>query len=382
MLPLLTEGGGAEKYFIDLARNLSGKGIDIDIITMDENFFWKFGKLLHIFSRGDFFKKIDAGREKEEEVSSNLGKAKWIKTNFKNLRRNLNKYEIIYSKNELTDLILLKTIGYKKLPPVIIGVHTPLFFPQAASFITKLHNLLYLGPFYKWLISGAKFLHVSNKFTENLANKTYNIKSNLIYYPFSVEETRNTAKNQKFPLIFSKNKKNIFFSGRLSEQKGIGALLRIIEKIGENRLLADKICLNIFGVGGEEENDKIKKMCEKHDFVKYFGHVPNKYIPDILSHQEVMITSSKWETLPFNVLEAQAMGIPVISFDIPGPADIIENYVTGVLVDSEEAFIDFLAKIINEELSFKKELIIQNLSNKFDPETIHSKLLIMFKAAQ
>jgi len=129
MLPLLTQGGGAEKYFIDLARNLRERGFETDVVTMDERFFARFAKLLYLLAYRKWFRHIDiSGRESEEAVKKQLGGARWIKASRKNLGRILNDYDIIYSKNELVDLGLLKFIGYKKLPPVIVGVHTPLFF--------------------------------------------------------------------------------------------------------------------------------------------------------------------------------------------------------------------------------------------------------------
>ena len=129
MLPLLTQGGGAEKYFIDLARNFREREIEADVVTMDEKFFARFAKLLYLFAYRRWFRHIDiSGRESEEAVKQQLGKARWVKISFKNLRKILGEYDIVYAKNELVDLALLKFIGYKKLPPVIVGVHTPLFF--------------------------------------------------------------------------------------------------------------------------------------------------------------------------------------------------------------------------------------------------------------
>ena len=106
MLPLLTLGSGAEKYFIDLARGLCERGIISDVITLDEKFYKKFARALHIFFSFNFFKPIDiSGQEKEESIERNLGQAKWLKTSFGNLKKNLNNYDAIYSKNELADFL-------------------------------------------------------------------------------------------------------------------------------------------------------------------------------------------------------------------------------------------------------------------------------------
>jgi len=379
MLPLLTQGGGAEKYFIDLARNLRERGFETDVVTMDEKFFARFAKLLYLFAYRRWFRHIDiSGRESEEAVKQQLGKARWVKISFKNLRKILGEYDIVYAKNELVDLALLKFIGYKKLPPVIVGVHTPIFFPDAKSFITKLHNFLYLSFIYKWLLHGVKCVHVSNNFTKNLVDKKFKIKCRLIYYPFSVDKIGKIAESNKSGIDFDASKKNIIFVGRLSEQKGFPALLDLIQRLGKDDSLKKRIGLNIFGSGGSSENSIIKNLTKKFDFVRYFGHIENKFIPGILARHDLMVAPSEWETLPYSILEAQALGLPVIAFDIPGPADIIENERAGFLVKNEDDFFEKIENLIEEKISFDKDYIIQNIRKKFDPEKIYGELIEMF----
>jgi len=380
MLPLLTQGGGAEKYFINLAKNFSKKDIETDVITMDEAFFEKFLKLLFLFVYRKWFRQIDiSGRESEEVIKEQLGKARWIKAKFKNLGKILRSYDIIYSKNELVDLFLLKIIGYRNLPPVIVGVHTPLYFPKTKAFITKLHNFLYSGFVYKWLIRGAKCIHVSNKFTQKLVQNNFRVPCRLIYYPFSADEIINASQGFVSDIVFNSDKFNIAFAGRLSEQKGVGHLAAIVEKLAEAGDAPHKIRINIFGSGDPHSENIVRNLEKRFSFFKYHGHVENKYIPSLLSQQNLFISTSQWETLPYSILEAQAIGLPVIAFDIPGPADIIENGKTGFLVESEKDFLEKIIDFAEGNISFEKETIIQNIENKFQPEKIYSELAGMFR---
>lgn len=380
MLPLLTQGGGAEKYFIDLARNLRDRGIEADVITMDEKFFRRFARALHIFALGNFLGKIDtSGREKEDTIRQQLGKAQWIKTNLKNLGRTLRNYDVIYSKNELVELIFLKLVGSKKLPPIIVGVHTPINYPETKSLISKLHNFLYSGFIYRWLLRGAKCVHICNSSTKYIIENKFKLNSKLVFYPFSTQNIFESARNYKFNINFDCGKKNIIFLGRLSEQKGFRTLVNIIGEIDENQGLKEKICLNIFGSGDKEYENKLKDISEEVSFVRYFGHIENKFIPDILSQQDLMIAPSKWETLPFAVLEAQSLGVPVIAFDIPGPGDIIMTGKTGFLVKSEKEFIEKIRDFAQEKINFEKVEIVQNIKNKFHPDKIYPQLLDLFR---
>ena len=380
MLPLLTQGGGAEKYFIEIARNFREKGIEADVVTMDENFFRKFARLLHIFVLGNFFGKIGVtGRECEEEISHQLGRARWIKTSYKNLKKIFQNYDIVYSKNELAELVLLKHIGYKNLPPVIVGVHTPIIYPEAKSFISKLHNFLYSSFLYRRLLKGARAIHVSNSFAKDFIDNKFKLKSELIYYPFSAEQILDLAEIYKCDIEFDPGKKNIIFAGRLGEQKGIDVLINIIQKIGDSETLEGKIRINIFGSGDKKYETAIKNLAEKYSFVRFFGHIEHKYMPHILSQQDLMIAPSKWETLPYSILEAQALGLPVIAFDIPGPSDIIERSRTGFLVSSDDDFFEKLKDIIEDKLSFDRNTIIQNIEQKFNSEKIYSELINIFQ---
>jgi glycosyltransferase involved in cell wall biosynthesis len=380
MLPPLTQGGGAEKYFIELAKNLRKNRIEADIITMDSKFFFRFAKLLYLFAYRKWFRHIDiSGRETEENIKANLGKANWLRADFRNLAKILGNYDLVYSKNEIVDLILLKLNFYKNLPPVVVGVHTPLFFPNPKTFITKIHNFLYLGFFYRRLLRGVKCLHVSNSSAKELVDKNFQIKNQLIFYPFSASEIVETSQNFVSALFFDRDKFNIVFTGRLSEQKGIGALANIVSKLAKKHDIAEKIRVNIFGSGDAKHENIVRELANRHSFVKYFGHVENKFIPNILSRHDLFISTSSWETLPYNILEAQALGLPAIAFDIPGPADIIVARKTGFLVENET---DFLAKItdfVENRIRLNKDSIIRNVETKFDPKKIYSDIISLFQ---
>lgn len=59
---------------------------------------------------------------------------------------------------------------------------------------------------------------------------------------------------------------------------------------------------------------------EKIDFL---GHVRD--IPDLLSKSNVVVSVSRYEGLPFNIMEAMLMGLPIIASDIAGHNDLLEH---------------------------------------------------------
>ncbi len=44
---------------------------------------------------------------------------------------------------------------------------------------------------------------------------------------------------------------------------------------------------------------------------------------------DVVIAPSRWEGLPYSILEAQSCGVPVITTDTPGCRDIVKDKITG-----------------------------------------------------
>jgi len=77
-------------------------------------------------------------------------------------------------------------------------------------------------------------------------------------------------------------------------------------------------------------------------------------------------------------LEAQAVGLPVIAFDIPGPNDIVDNNKTGFLVNSEEEFVKKILFLIENRHYLKTQDVKMNIFNKFNPKTIYHQLSSMF----
>lgn len=380
MTPLLTSGGGAEKYFINLSSYLARQGYPTDIITLDDNYNYNLLYLYHVQHLNFAFPKrqpILPGKETIQSVIRKLGKAHWIKTSWKNLRKTLNTYDVIYAKNEIIDLVLLKLIGYDHLPPVVVGIHTPVYYPVSNSFWPKIHNFLYMGFFYHWLLDGVSSIHVSNSSDVSLMEKQCKSKTRvkMIYYPFSTKEIGDQANNNPAPISFERKKINIAFVGRLSvDQKGIRELRRLIDRIGDNKKYRDSIALNIFGAGDEASDVIIKHLTKKYHFVHYFGYRKNRFIPSILLKQNLLISTSLWETLPYNILEAQSLGVPVIAFDIPGPKDIIIDSVTGFLAKDEDDYYRKLCVILDGRINFDKRKIIDNIQTRFSPEFIYNKL--------
>ena len=272
--------------------------------------------------------------------------------------------------------ILKFLIGYKNLPPVIFGCHTPAYYPVVKSIQSKLHNILYGGVVYKFLASGVNIFHVINSFDEKFYKKLFQSKKVVkIYNPFDSEQFLRSADANKYGFKRDKAKHNIIWAGRLTEQKGVDDLVMIVNRINSTPA-ADKIVWNICGDGGEKY--KIVDLL-KWKNVNYFGYVENIYMASLYKENDLLISTSKWEGFPYNLLEAQSCGLPVIAYDICGCNDMVESGVNGYLVTNAEQYGTEILNCVSGKYVFSG--IKQYIMKKFNSNSIYSELASMFAGA-
>lgn len=116
--------------------------------------------------------------------------------------------------------------------------------------------------------------------------------------------------------------------GRLDPQKNFSTLIEAFAKV-----LETKPCrLIILGKGREKaELQALIKELNLENYVALPGFVNNPY--PYLKKAAVFVLSSLWEGLPNVLIEALALGTPVVSTNCPcGPAEILDNGKYGSLV--------------------------------------------------
>lgn len=152
---------------------------------------------------------------------------------------------------------------------------------------------------------------------------------------------------------YKNDKKKIVAVGRLEFQKNYELLINAFTKFS---MYNSEYILEIYGEG--KDIQKLKELCSNNKIenkVFFMGNCRDVHYRIVDS--EIYVLSSRFEGIPNALLEAMAMGFPVIATDCPvgGPAELICNNKNGILVSLDSC--DELADAMNFLVSNRKEAI-------------------------
>ena len=165
----------------------------------------------------------------------------------------------------------------------------------------------------------------------------------------------------------------------MEDQKGFDFLLQIWRKIEEDQELNDWT-LQIVGGGSKEVT--LHKQAEELEIERVEWYPFTKKIDRFYKDSSIYVMTSRMEGFGLVLLEAQAYGLPIVSFNIKcGPSEIVEQDINGYLIEPFDID-DFAAKLSKlmktPSLLEKFTNNSQNNMEKFDKKTIIDQWVDMF----
>ncbi len=164
----------------------------------------------------------------------------------------------------------------------------------------------------------------------------------------------------------------ILFVGRLDKRKDLGTLFRAFALV-KNKFRDLKLV--ILGDGPEKQSlIELSKKLEIARDVVFVGFVDDKTKIEYLSQAKIFCLSSTQEGFGIVLVESLALGVPVISTDCGGPADIVEHGRSGYLtkIGDYKTFADKIIELIYDETLRKQfgNYGKTDVMNKFSIENI------------
>jgi glycosyltransferase involved in cell wall biosynthesis len=169
-----------------------------------------------------------------------------------------------------------------------------------------------------------------------------------------------------------KGKIVIAYVGRLYYTKGITHAVKVIEYLVKERREKD-VTLWIFGRGPLESwlNQYIKRK-ELATHIKYFKFVERTMLLRLLAkYVDVLLHPSLYEGAPLAVMEAQSLGIPVITFDLPWTQEFILQRINGYKARYSD--ITQLSKYLIKATEIEQEKVIST-AKRYDRKISFSTL--------
>jgi glycosyltransferase involved in cell wall biosynthesis len=120
----------------------------------------------------------------------------------------------------------------------------------------------------------------------------------------------------------------IAYVGRVKRYKRLDHLLESMKEVPNAKLI-------IAGKGDSDVYDSLRALAGElllSSRVKLVGEVSEEEKRSILQRAWIYVTTSMKEGFGISVLEAQAFGVPVIAYDVPGLNESVKDLCSGILV--------------------------------------------------
>ena len=175
-----------------------------------------------------------------------------------------------------------------------------------------------------------------------------NSEVSTIYNGIDIEDIREKSKEEQSHKWLGTEIPVIIAVGSLKTQKGFSYLLQALEIVNRTKTVR----LIIIGDGGKKELQDFSKKLSIGNKTDFLSTVANPF-PYIVK-ADIFVSSSLYEGLSNVILEALALGKPIISTDHKhGANEIIEDHKSGILVPvrNPREMADAIIKILeNSEL--------------------------------
>jgi glycosyltransferase involved in cell wall biosynthesis len=122
---------------------------------------------------------------------------------------------------------------------------------------------------------------------------------------------------------------NLLFLGGFWERKGV---FNLIEALGKcDKIILQKVKLRI---GGEGDLDRLNNMLSQYNLqnnIEFLGWVTGDEKKSLLNNCDLFVLPSYNEGLPISILEAMSYKLPILTTDVGGIPEVVEDHKNGII---------------------------------------------------
>ncbi len=113
----------------------------------------------------------------------------------------------------------------------------------------------------------------------------------------------------------------VLYFGRIAEEKGFKTFIETCKKL-------PNIKFKVAGTG------PLSELCDEVKNVEFVGFKIGKDLEELIAKAQFSVYPSIWyENCPLSILESESLGTPVITAKYGGMMELVENNITGLLID-------------------------------------------------
>lgn len=312
-------GGGTERVTSQIANGLSDKGYNISIISIENGLSPHFetnGKInLFELNQTEKFNELSSGNSLIKKLKFRLWsfrKIESIKKSFDGVIRKIN-----------PDIVIAVDIEcYRIIDPFRKKYNYKTIGWEHFSLVTRngfgLNYSRYLA-----INHASKILVLSDNDLQDYRDKYPNAKNLVrLYNPLAFKPTRESNMSNKV----------VISAGRYAPEKNFKALIKIWYKIANENQEWE---LRIYGEG--EEKKELEILINKYKLTNVRLMPYAVHLDDEMNQASIYALTSAYEGWGLVLIEAQAKGLPCVSFNCKhGPSEIISDGVNGFLITPDD----------------------------------------------
>ena len=207
----------------------------------------------------------------------------------------------------------------------------------------------------KIVMTSSNIITASSEFENMLIADTYKVDEN------KIKKIIPGVDREIFSPDLSIKRENIFLSiGRIQEQKGQLQTLKFLNNF--RKIVDDFRCIFIGGPSGKYGDEYLLELKQTvKDFnlethVEFLDNLEQTKIIELLNKAKLLIHTSRFETFGLVAIEANTMGVPVLTINNGSLMEIIENnrngYLSENLINIEVN--NFVKNLLNENKKFEE----------------------------
>ena len=235
----------------------------------------------------------------------------------------------------------------------------------------------------KLVMRSSSFITASSQYENNLISENYDIDKK------KIKQITPGVDRKVFVLDENIKRENILLSiGRIQEQKRQLDVLKFLDNF--RKIDSNFLCYFVGGPSGKSGDDYLNQLKDNvkelnlESNTEFLGNLTQLKIKELMNRSKLLIHTSHFETFGLVAIEANTMGVPVLTTNQGPLSEIIENNVNGYLTEGliNSQVNNFVKNLLNDDKQFQKfQMNCHEKSKKFDWKSTAKELENLYNSA-